>query len=436
MEITRIWNTSLSGPDSYQLIAAKWFAVVTLWLVPISTAGVNLGSAACAVFALTSPEVWRRAGGLWKRSHAAVIALALFVALALSVAYTAAPTSEAIDFLMKYRKLLFIPLLILVFADSERTKWSALATWGLFAALVLSMVLTYTNFLGWTAVGPRHGTDPVSKPWVFKDHISGGLMMAFLVCQSWSLAGTTRNRTARILLALVSLLAMGNVLFVLQGRTGQVVAIFYMAIFLVMQAVQFRKHDKVSRWIAGVGAIMIAVCIAAFVLYAKDSRLAGTAQEITQFETQNKVTSMGLRYEYYRRSIELIAHRPFYGYGAGSVRTEFERLQSANAGANFVMIGNPHNEFLLMGVQLGVVGVALLVALFITLALECSQLAAPERGVAIGYLFAFALGCCANSLLLNFTEGNLLVFLVGILLAAAPRRESQSRASSAGAAPN
>jgi O-antigen ligase len=209
-----------------------------------------------------------------------------------------------------------------------------------------------------------------------------------------------------------------------------------MAIFLVMQAVQFRKHDKVSRWIAGVGAIMIAVCIAAFVLYAKDSRLAGTAQEITQFETQNKVTSMGLRYEYYRRSIELIAHRPFYGYGAGSVRTEFERLQSANAGANFVMIGNPHNEFLLMGVQLGVVGVALLVALFITLALECSQLAAPERGVAIGYLFAFALGCCANSLLLNFTEGNLLVFLVGILIAAAPRRESQSRASSAGAASN
>ena len=113
-------------------------------------------------------------------------------------------------------------------------------------------------------------------------------MMAFLVCQSWSLAGTTRNRTARILLALVSLLAMGNVLFVLQGRTGQVVAIFYMAIFLVMQAVQFRKHDKVSRWIAGLGAIMIALCIAAFVLYAKDSRLAGTAQEITSSRRRTK----------------------------------------------------------------------------------------------------------------------------------------------------
>lgn len=426
MEITRTWKTSVTGAESYQLLAAKWFAVLTLWLVPISTAGVNLGSAACAVFALTSPEVWRRARANWTRSHAAVVALLLFAALALSLAYTAAQTSEAVDFLMKYRKLLFIPLLLLVFADSGRTKWAAVATWGLFAALVLSMALTYTNYFGWTAVGPWHGSDPITKPWVFKDHISGGLMMAFLVCQSWSLARAARNRGVQILLALVSLLAMINVLFVLQGRTGQVVAIAYVAIFLVMQAIQFRKHDSASRWIAGLGAVTIVLCVSMF-MYAKDSRLAGTAQEITQFETQNKVTSMGLRYEYYRRSIELIAQRPIFGYGVGSVRTEFERLDKPGVEGKVVLIGNPHNEFLLMGVQLGLVGVALFTALLVTLARECARLAAPERGVAAGYLFAFALGCCANSLLLNFTEGNLLVFLVGILVAAAPRRDGAAR---------
>jgi hypothetical protein len=33
-----------------------------------------------------------------------------------------------------------------------------------------------------------------------------------------------------------------------------------------------------------------------------------------------------------------------------------------------------------------------------------------------GYLLAFVLGCFANSLLLNFTEGNLFILLTGILI--------------------
>jgi O-antigen ligase len=33
-----------------------------------------------------------------------------------------------------------------------------------------------------------------------------------------------------------------------------------------------------------------------------------------------------------------------------------------------------------------------------------------------GYLFAFVLGCFANSLLVNFTEGNLFRLLTGILI--------------------
>jgi O-antigen ligase len=114
--------------------------------------------------------------------------------------------------------------------------------------------------------------------------------------------------------------------------------------------------------------------------------------------------------------------RPIAGYGAGSVRTQFERLASASTGGRAAMAGNPHNEFLLMGVQLGLIGVALFVWLLVTIRRECERLAEPARSIAYGYLFAFVLGCLANSLLLNFTEGNLFVFLIGILIYGARRR--------------
>lgn len=428
MQVTQIKKLGRSGTESYQLLLARWFAILTLCLVPISTAGVNLGSAVFAILALISPEVWRRARTLRLRSPAALAALVLFLALALSLAYTSPGMNEAVNFLMKYRKLLFIPLLFLVFSDDESAAWASLAVWGLFASLVLTMVLTYTNYFGWTAVGPVHGTDAVTRPWVFKDHISGGLMMAFLVCLASSLAKAAKHAGASRALYVVAVLAMVNVLFVLQGRTGQVVAIAYIAIYLVMHAAQFRRYDQRARWIAAVGAIIVCMCVGAFVMYGKDSRLADTAQEITQFETQNKNTSMGVRIEFYRRSIALMAERPIAGFGVGSVRTQFERLASTQTGGRAAMAGNPHNEFFLMGVQLGLIGVALFVWFLVAVGKACQRLAEPARGIAQGYLFAFALGCLANSLLLNFTEGNLFVFLIGILISAAPKSGGHSRA--------
>lgn len=422
MQATLLSRLRGSRTSSYPLILARSFALLTLWLVPISTAGVNLGSALFTLCALASPEAWRRMRTMRAGSSASIAALILFVALALSVAYSSAPAREAVDFLLKYRKLLFFPLLFLVFQSDDDTNWAAGAIWGLFATLVLSMVLTYTNAFGWTAFGPMHGAEPVQKPWVFKDHISGGLMMAFLVCMSFALARATRKSALRVLLYGVGTLALINVLFVLKGRTGQVVAIAYMAIYVVVQATRLRQYHGPARWVAVLAGVAVCAALVFFALHGKDSRLGETTQEITQYETQNKNTSMGVRIEFYRRSTELLMERPIAGYGAGSVRTQFERLVSASTGGRAAMAGNPHNEFLLMGVQLGLIGVALFVWLLVTIRRECQRLADPERSIAYGYLFAFVFGCLANSLLLNFTEGNLFVFLIGILIYGARRR--------------
>ena len=72
-----------STSESYPLFLARAFALVTLCAVPISTAGVNLGSGLVLLFALLSPEVWRACRKI-RTSPVNVAALTLFVALALS----------------------------------------------------------------------------------------------------------------------------------------------------------------------------------------------------------------------------------------------------------------------------------------------------------------------------------------------------------------
>jgi O-antigen ligase len=417
MELTFPEQNRLKRETSWPLLFARCSAVLAIATVPVSTAGLNFAIAVTLVFALCSPETWRALPRL-VTSPAVVAAVALFTALGASLLYTPARMSEAVNILFKYRKLFLFPVLFLVFQGEGCLKWGHAAIWALLGTLTLAMALTYTNFFGWTAFGPMHGTQgPVSKPWVFKDHISGGLMMAFLAYLSMSLGGVAGRPVWRWLLYLNALLALVNVLFVLQGRTGQVVALVYVLMYVVRWLGRLRR-GSVDRLRGGAMLVAAVACTAlAYHTFTNgDSRLADTGREIASFRHDNAVTSAGVRLEFYRRSVELFEHRPIAGYGVGSVLPEFERFARNRAGGDAVMASNPHNEFLLMAVQLGSIGIALFAWLLVALFRECRRIDPLARTIVYGYLIAFSVGCLANSLLLNFTEGNLFVLLSGILI--------------------
>jgi O-antigen ligase len=424
MQIVSLRHFPWCPAASYPLLSARYLAIVTLWIVPISTAGVNMGSGLILLCAALSPEVWANYNKLWRRTQSFVIAILIFFALGASLLYTSTNYSDAFNFLLKYRKLLLLPVLFLLFHDNREPRYASIAIWGLVVTLTVTMFLTYSNYFGWTAFGPMHGNDPVSKPWVFKDHISGGLMMAFLFSLALTLAQASEGAFVRILLYSIGFLALLNVLFVLEGRTGQVVAIIYLIAHTGLNLAEAKWRNSNTRRIAALAGAIGCACLVFFSVTSKESRLSHIGQEISQFELKNQDTSVGVRLEFYRRSIDLIINKPIFGYGVGSVQTEFERLAKNSTGGRAAIASNPHNEFFLMGVQLGLTGVGLFVWLLILVGRECSQLANPARSAIYAFLFAFTLGSAANSFLVNFTEGNLFIFLTGILLYSAPLRVS------------
>jgi O-antigen ligase len=82
------------------------------------------------------------------------------------------------------------------------------------------------------------------------------------------------------------------------------------------------------------------------------------------YKTNEHVTSIGLRLEFWQKSLRFISEAPVIGHGTGSMRGLFERAATNHEPPNRV-IANPHNQTLNIAVQWGMVGVILLYAMWL-----------------------------------------------------------------------
>ncbi len=415
--LSPLTNEASSAPtqslSSYPLAAARAFALLALWSVPCSTALTNISIILFTLAALLAPEVWRNAR-LMLRHPVSVAAILLMLALTLSLLYSVAPLSESAAWLAKYRKLLFIPLLILVFQGADLAET---ARRGLLASVTLVLLLSTANYLGLTEIGPLYNaSNPETYAWVFKNRITAGLFSALLFNVVMSAALTAKNIRIKMAYYGLAWLAFANVFVMLQGRTGQIMV----ALLLFYQAIHFAWHYRHKRFFSVALPLLIlilpCVVLIGFSVQKQDNRLMHITTEISDSQQRNAITSSGLRLEWYRRSLGFFTQRPILGYGVGAVQQEFKLLTQSGNYANDKTTNNPHNQYLLLAVELGIVGLGLFANLLFQIARATARLALPARELLGSWLFMFALGCLVNSLLLDFSEGHLFVLLSGILL--------------------
>jgi O-antigen ligase len=252
-----------------------------------------------------------------------------------------------------------------------------------------------------------------------KDYIAQNA--EFLVCAFGLLAlAIERMRTRRFVLA-VALLALAalflaDIYYVATARTALVVTPLLLAVF------GLREFGWKGMAIA---------CLAGAVLFAGlwftspflRMRVLGGIQEISQYRDDNAVSSAGLRLEFWKKSLGFIGEAPLLGHGTGSMRDLFSRSTLGESGASGVKSDNPHNQYLAVAVQLGLVGTALLIAMWIAhLALFRGVGLVAWLGLVI--VVQNAVSSLFNSHLFDFFHGWLYVFGVGVLGGMALRRRA------------
>ncbi|MEW6451006.1 MAG: O-antigen ligase family protein [Pseudomonadota bacterium] len=368
--------------------------------LPWSTSATGIFAALLAIVVLPTTRVdeWRAV----LRIPAGWLPVLLCVLGALGMLWANVPMAERWDGLRSFTKLLFIPLLIVQFQRSDRGQWVLI---GFLISCVMLLVASW--FFALTPGLIWRGNTTAGVP--VKDYLAQGaeftvcvFVLADLALMRWR---QERRRDA-IALSLLALMFLLNVLTVSFNRTAIVVLPILIVLFGLLR---FGWRGTVAL-IAGA---LLMVAIAWPLSEPLRRRVMTFTTEVSAYRTDSVRSSAGERLEFYKKSLGFIASAPVAGHGTGSIRDLFRQSAVGQTGMSALASTNPHNQTLAVAIQLGLIGVTVLFAMWIAhlLLFRGVGLAAWVGLVVAGQNIV---GSLFNSHLFDFTHGWIYVVGVGI----------------------
>ena len=344
------------------------------------------------------------------------VLIALF-ALALSLFWTTAPQAEALTALGKYGKLLVVVLMLLLIRDRQEALYAL--TWFIGAQifLVLSSWMLFVHLpVPWAT-----SRSALTSYAVFSSYLDQGIMGAVLAAICWHLRGLAPGRFGSHLAVFAALMTLCNVFFVLSGRSGHVVAITLLSLAIMWELP--KKYRGVI--------VLLPFLLALSLFFSSDKvreRLTMVKTEVETYSTEvQAVTSSGIRLTLWTSAIQMIAEHPFVGSGVGSWSLEYNRVQRAKnpAHSDIPANGNPHQEYLQWGMQLGIPGILLLVALMISITRDTLGMETMHARAAQSTLIALSVACLFNSSIYDALIGDFFCVALGLLMALGLRKPAE-----------
>jgi O-antigen ligase len=355
-------------------------------------------SALTAIFSVIMLVCWLASGSfkniplIIKENSMAFLGIVFCALLLIGMVYSPAPLEVSLDFFKKYRVLLFIPIVL------SLTKGQPNMARNIVNALLLGYFLVLVNdFL------VDFGLISMNK-FAFVRYGGGFLVIfAYLVLQRAMLEKNRRFLWGGFFIAISY-----HIFFVLITRTGWLVFIALTVLFIV----QYFTLKK--QLILFLGALFLLTGVFQ-TSHSVRSRVDLTIQNLQNYDAAklNSIDSVGVRLDWYQISIELIKKKPVFGYGTGAYEAAQRPLVE---GTSTMSATDPHNEFLLTAVQIGLVGLSVLLSLFIDPLLRSFKLIRRKEVSQAFALQATALflftGCFLNSWLLSTIPSHIFAFLI------------------------
>ena len=254
-------------------------------------------------------------------------------------------------------KLLVLPVLLYHFERSQRGHW-------IFIAFLVSCALL--SVMSWlVAFYPNLAlkVDPPERGIFVKNYIDQSQEFALCaVALAYPIVTLLREKRYWFagLLTALALSFFVNMVFVVVSRTALVTIPIMFGVFALL-------HLK---W-RSIALIFAALLAGAVLAWQTSPQLRSTAErfgsDYTRYAERGEPSSLGLRLEFWRKSLGFFTQAPIMGHGTGSTRGLFERVAtpSGQYQASAEVIGNPHNQTLNVAVQWGAIGIGVLYAIWI-----------------------------------------------------------------------
>lgn len=344
------------------------------------------------------------------------VILAILLAFSLSLFWTDVDTEFAWLTLVKHGKLLEVLLLISLIRTAREARIGVTA----FAAgqafvLLNSWLLAAGVPIPWVS-------NPAAQYVVFAEsYLDQSIMFAASAAVFWQLRAD--RLWPRWLASLFAVAALLNVFLLLQGRTGYVVAMVVLSL-AAMWAMPRRWRLPIL--------IITPLLVLSGAYFGSHQAQQGLSRIITESQSYAKQpeigSSSGWRLNAWHRSLQAMQASPWIGHGIGSWTPAVKRFEGETAAQAFGTgnSSNPHQEYLLWGVELGIGGTLLLLALLIGVLRDAQRFSPSIRQATLSVLAAVAVACLFNSALYDDLMGDFLCVALGLLMALGLRSASSA----------
>jgi O-antigen ligase len=328
-----------------------------------------------------------------------------FLLGAIGMLWADVPWGERLGGLDSFHRILFIPLLLAQFRRSGNGRWVMI---GFLASCAGVLVLSYLHAV-WRSWYPGPANTYMLGIPVKDQILQSGEFQICVFGLAYAAADAWRARQSRVALVLAVLACafLANIVYIATARTAIVVMPVLLALF------GLRRFGWRGLFGVIVAGILVGV-VAWFSSHYLRERVLQAGREVHLYQTENADTSSGERLEFWKKSLRFIAAAPVIGHGTGSIKQQFGSAVGAS-GPSAIVSENPHEQTLTVAIQLGLIGVVVMYALWIAhlalffraegLVAWCGLIVVTQN--IVSSLF--------NSHLFDFNQGWFYVFGVGVL---------------------
>tara|TARA_B110000008_G_C16976696_1_gene566190 strand:- start:2875 stop:4131 length:1257 start_codon:yes stop_codon:yes gene_type:complete len=387
--------------------ACFFCAVAFMVFIPSSTALMNIFIFLTLVFFLFSGNLTNNLKISW-RNPVSKSALFLFFLLLFSWTWTIDSNEEAFDILKKYNELWYIALLIPIFNSDRRRNIGIIAyliSMGIILFGVYLMVFEIILPIEWTLKGK---TGHFNINGGFASHILTNILMAFAMFLSAHKSIFSKS-FRKIPFIIFFIFSFYYVLFINIGTSGQILAMALLFLLIIQHA------GRKSAFIIPIFISLIAI----YSFFNENNSIRFAIEKIgVRYHHLVSTDTAGnnTRPRIYINSFKLIYDEPWIGTGVGSYGRALKDKQPEFYAVNTTARKNPHNEFLMISVQLGLAGLILLLNLFYKQAKFTNKIYKTEyKYMAQGLVILIIIGCMGNSMILDSREGHFWAFFSALL---------------------
>lgn len=360
-----------------------------------------------------------------------IVLIALYLWLVTSSIWSVAPTAELYEAIIKYRKLL-LPIAILIPLIGGGFHAKILLNY-LFIGVIIVVVGSIFSSSGlwhyllgeqvpqggWALFGDAEKhlfyIGPPSQPTFGRSYIGQGLMLAVGAVIALDRIKTSGREVflRENLLWIASYLLITYVLWSLNGRTGMVLLIVSSLLWILNITNKDRKRTTRVNYLILLSTLVLTLVL---IFPGSQKRLQDIKENAASSITNSsEMSSEGIRLGFWAAGFKMFLHKPIFGWGIGSYAQVYSTLDEAPDELRLSR-AQPHSEFVLQGVQGGLVALLLYsTVIYLTLRTYIRARSGEASYAATVCLLTIFIDGCFNSVIWDLAEGHLFSIMIAVL---------------------